>query len=61
MMFIFAFAATPNSSDAFATFLLEHLCFSADTYTYLLATGYLSQVRFIDDTMLTSPLLLREK
>ncbi len=42
MIFVFLFAGTPGSSDAFANFLLGPLGFTEDEYTYILALGMFS-------------------
>ena len=44
MLFLYAFACTPNASDAFANFLLGPLEFTASTLTYLGAVGMASQL-----------------
>ena len=44
MLFVFAYAATPRSTDAFANFLLGPLSFSDAAYAQILAAGYLAQI-----------------
>jgi folate/biopterin transporter len=44
MLFVFAYAATPRSTDAFANFLLGPLSFSDAAYAQILAAGYVAQI-----------------
>ena len=44
MSFIFVFAATPNNSDSFSTFLIGPLCFSKTMYSSIMAIGMLASL-----------------
>ena len=44
MSFIFVFAATPNNSDSFSSFLIGPLCFSKTMYSSIMAIGMLASL-----------------